>query len=143
MSDTVRIPDFSPRIAWRALAIALAIATLSSIGAAAQQPAAVAVGMAAPTERYQIARAAVAVPNEDSWSTGDLWKWTGIGALVGAAAMAGWVGIQMAHSDGEAIGVSPMAVFVVAGGVGAVGGGLTGALAYALAHPGPSGAQAP
>ncbi|HKN68050.1 MAG TPA: hypothetical protein VJW73_17315 [Gemmatimonadaceae bacterium] len=116
---------------------------LSSLGATAQQPAAVAVGLAAPGERYQIDQAAVAMPNDATWSTGDLWKWTGIGALLGAAAMAGWVGLQMTHGDGEAIGISPMTILVVAGGVGAVGGGLTGALAYALAHPAPDTAHSP
>lgn len=144
MRVTVRILDFSPRIAWwRALAVALVTTALSSVGAAAQEGAAVAVAMSAPPERYQIAQAAVAMPNEDNWSTGDLWKWTGIGALIGAAATAGWVGLQMAHSDGEAIGVSPITVFVVAGAVGAVGGGLTGALACALAHPAPAAKRSP
>jgi hypothetical protein len=140
----VRIPHFSPRIEWwRVLAIALAITAVSPVGATAQQRAAVGVGTSAPTEGYEIAPAAVVMPNDAGWSTGDLWKWTGIGALVGAAATVTWVGLQMAHSDGEAIGVSPMAVLVVAGGVGAVGGGLSGALAYALAHPAPAAAHSP
>jgi hypothetical protein len=131
------------RVTIRIPAIAFVMTALLSVAATAQQRVAVGVGLSTPTERYQIAPAAVAMPNEANWSTGDLWKWTGIGALVGAAATAGWVGLQMAHSDGEAIGVSPMTVFVVAGGVGAVGGGLAGALAYALAHSAPATTQSP
>ena len=127
------------------LALTASFVLLGSLSsrANAQWRSAVAVG--APVAVFgsvrQIDHHAVAVPNEDTWRTRDLWKWAGIGALVGAAATASWVGVQMAKSDGEAIGVSPMTVLIIAGGVGGVGGGVGGALAYALAHPAPE--QAP
>ena len=123
----------------RVLALTASFVILGSLSsrANAQMHPAVAVGVPETGGTRPIDRHAVAVPNEDTWRTRDLWKWAGIGALVGAAATASWVAVKMARSDGEAIGVSPMTVLIIAGGAGGVGGGLGGALAYALAHPAP------
>jgi len=122
------------------LALAASFVLLGSLSSRANAQWRSAVALAPVTTNSgvrQIDPHAIAMPNEDTWRTRDLWKWAGIGALVGAAATASWVGVKMAQSDGEAIGVSPMTILIVAGGVGGVGGGLGGALAYALAHPAP------
>ena len=122
-------------------AVALALVALSSTVATAQQRHAVAVARPASTRQYGIARAAVAVPNEDTWRTRDCWKWVGIGALIGAAAAEGLVALEVARNHSDDGMILPIVPLVAIGIAGGVGGGLGGALAYASAHPAP--AQSP
>lgn len=124
------------------LATAFMLVGALSSRASAQWRSAVAVGAptAALAANHQVDPHAIAVPNDNTWRTRDCWKWVGIGALVGAAAAGALLALDTAHDHSDDGMMLPI-VGVVIVGAGGVGGGLGGALVYALAHPAP--AQSP
>ena len=122
------------------LAMAASLVLLGSLSssASAQMHSAVAVGVPtmATAGVREIDRHAIAVPNEDTWRTRDLWKWIGIGFLGGAIVADGWAALEMARNN-EDIMIPPIIPLAIVGAMGGAGGGLIGAIAYTAAHPNP------
>ena len=132
------MPDIDARSGvGRTLGIVFVLVALCSTPAHAQQRAAVAVAVPAVAGGYRIAREAVAVPNDDTWRTRDLWKWTGIGTLGGVIAAEGWVALEIARNHADDGMIVPIVPIVLIGAAGGAGGGLIGAIAYTASHPSP------
>lgn len=126
--------------AWvQSLAAAVMLIGSISTRANAQWRSAVAVGGPAAVigEGRQIDRHAIAVPNEDTWRTRDLWKWIGIGALGGFIAADACTALVMARDHSEGGMIPPIIPLAIIGAAGGVGGGLIGAIGYTALHPSP------
>lgn len=118
-----------------AFVFVFAVSLAAPAGAQLARPA----GVVAP--HATVALAPISAPASLTWqlapapperSAREFWKWTGFGALGGAALGAIIVAVSI---SGDEEGFIPPGVLVASGAVlGAVGGGVIGALAYTQSH---------